>query len=452
MKHLTHNKKGSVLIITLVLGTVSTVIMMAMASYALFEHRATSHKHYRDSALHIAEAGISYYRWHLAHDPDDFWDGNATSTPGPYVHDYTDKDGNIIGTFSLEIDAPSAGENIVTIRSTGRTLAKPNSERTLQVRMGKASLADFTFLQNSNMSFSPTTIVSGKVHSNGGIEFNGTTDAEVQSARETYTVSGVERDGVWGDGGPAEFFQFPIPTVDFDSISGDLALLKSLAEEPEGYHRNSSGSQGYHVIFLANGTFDLYRVTSKLGYCQWWGWCVGQWYDIGNTTFIENASIPSNGAMFFDDDVWVEGVVNGRVTVAAGRFPENSSNYRKIYISDNITYNEVGSDDVLGLIAQGDIIVPLNVPEDMTIQAAALSQHGGIGRPLYRSSYANSLQDNLTFFGSQLGFESNGWKWGTPPVSGFTNTNHIYDGNLRYSPPPGFPTKDTYDLISWEEL
>ena len=26
----------------------------------------------QEAALHIAEAGVNYYRWHLAHDPDDF--------------------------------------------------------------------------------------------------------------------------------------------------------------------------------------------------------------------------------------------------------------------------------------------------------------------------------------------------------------------------------------------
>lgn len=453
-KKLRKDKSGSMLMLVLVFGSVSIMmITLGISTYGLMEHRASNYRHNTEASLHIAEAGISYYRWHLAHDPDDFWDGNATGTPGPFVHDFEDKDGNVVGRFSLDIEEPLAGSTLVTINSTGWMLAQPDSRRTIRVRMGKPSLADFTFLQNANMRFSPTTIVSGKVHSNGGIEFNGTTDAPVQSARETYNSgsSGIQN-GVWGAGGPEEFWEFPVPGVDFDSVSADLAAIRDMAMEPEGFYRAASGRQGYHVEFLANGTFNLYTVQSRIPYCQWWGRCRQQRYDLGGENFNGNFAIPANGAMFFEDDVWVDGVVDGRVTVAAGRFPENPSTYREIYISDNITYEEVGSDDVLGLIAQGDIIVPLNVPEDMTIQAAALSQYGSIYRPLYRSNYQNSLQNSLTFFGSQISFNGGGWKWGTPPVSGFFNTNHIYDGNLRYFVPPGFPTGDTYELISWEEV
>ena len=57
--------------------------------------------------------------------------------------------------------------------------------------------------------------------------------------------------------------------------------------------------------------------------------------------------------------------------------------------------------------------------------------------------------------GSQISFARGGWKYVTAAgvvVSGFIVTNHLYDGNLRYFPPPGFPVGNVYDLISWEEL
>jgi len=37
-------------------------------------------------AFAIAEAGIEYYRWHLAHAPADYQDG--TGKAGPYIHNY----------------------------------------------------------------------------------------------------------------------------------------------------------------------------------------------------------------------------------------------------------------------------------------------------------------------------------------------------------------------------
>lgn len=438
------DQRGTMLVLILVFGAVAfTIIITGVASYGLFESRASNRVYARDTAFHIAEAGVNYYRWHLAHAPTDYQDG--TGQPGPYVHQFYDKDGNHIGYFSLEIDPPLSGTTVVTVRSTGWTVWQPDSRRTVQVRLGFPGLTDYTFLENANMRFSPTTVVRGQVHSNGGIEFNGTTDAPVRSARDTYD-SGCcgTKPGVWGSGGPTEFWEYPVPAVDFFGITADLANIRDMAMNG-GIHLTSSGASGWHLVFQNDGTFDLYRVTSRWCYWTFWGWAC---YDIGNETFVQTYTIPANGAIFVEDRTWVEGVVDGRVTVGAGRFPVQPSTYQDLIIADNLTYEQQASDDVIGLIAQDDIIVPRNVPNDMTIEAAALAQFGQIIRPGYWYHTRNSL----TFFGSQISYAGGGWKYGTPPISGFIYTNHLYDGNLRYYPPPGFPVGNTYELISWEEL
>src|SRR3989338_3354825 len=110
----------SMLIFVMIFGSIAfTIIILGVSGYALFEHRASTKLYLRDMSLHIAEAGVNYYRWHLAHNPTDYTDG--TGQPGPYIHEYKDKDGNAIGSFSLAIDPPPAGTTIVTVRSTGWT-------------------------------------------------------------------------------------------------------------------------------------------------------------------------------------------------------------------------------------------------------------------------------------------------------------------------------------------
>jgi len=42
----------------------------------------------------------------------------------------------------------------------------------------------------------------------------------------------------------------------------------------------------------------------------------------------------------------------------------------------------------------------------------------------------------------------NGWG---QTVSGYRNTETIYDSNLTYNPPPGFPTTGEYQILQWEE-
>ena len=44
----------------------------------------------REQAMQIADAGINYYQWHLAHFQTDYQDG--TGVAGPYVHEYIDRD------------------------------------------------------------------------------------------------------------------------------------------------------------------------------------------------------------------------------------------------------------------------------------------------------------------------------------------------------------------------
>lgn len=437
---------GSILLFTLVFGAVASLIIISgVASYAVFENKASNRKHDRDLAFHIAEAGINYYRWHLAHNQTDYTDG--MDQPGPYQHPYNDKDGNPLGYYSLNITPPLSGSTVVIVESTGWTITSPNATRKIRVRMGAPALTDYTFLSNAGLNFSFTTVVHGPVHSNNNIRFDGTTDSWVKS--HTF---------IQGGGGPKSFWQYPVPQIDFFSVTADLAKIRDLADNG-GLHLTSSGKEGYQMVFNGN-SFALYKVTSKDCYNgegrwrkKWSGW---YWdgaiycFDIGNRVFAQNYTIPANGAIFVEDNVWIEGTVNGRVSIGVGKFPVQEP-YKRIFISNNLTYAAKASDDVIGLLAQGDIVVPYEAPDVMEIDAALLSQFDKIYRPFY---YEN-MKDTLTIFGSQISYDGGGWKyvngWGNV-ISGFVNTNHSYDANLRFYPPPGFPVGTTYELISWEEV
>ncbi|PIR76526.1 MAG: hypothetical protein COU32_01530 [Candidatus Magasanikbacteria bacterium CG10_big_fil_rev_8_21_14_0_10_42_10] len=453
-KRVRQNVRGSLLLFVMIFGSVAfTLIVLGVSSYAMFENQASNKKQFRDLSFHIAEAGVNYYRWHLAHSPEDYQDG--TGVEGPYVHEFQDKDGNVIGYFSLDIVPPLTGTTIVSIRSTGWVASQEQSSRTIAVRVGYPALTDFSFVENSEMRFSQTSIVHGKLHSNDGIEFNGITDSIMQSAKETYNpqYGPADSPGIWGDGGPTTFWDFPVPPKDFNAITTDLASIRD-ASDAGGLHFYSSGKEGYHMIFQADGTFKLYTVTKRQKYTDYCktvynGYCYSGnvYYDIQNETYDATYAIPANGAIFVEDDIWVEGVVNGHVSVGAGRFPVLESTYQEIYPIGDITLLEKESTNVIGLIAQGDIVYPYNVPNDMVVEAALLSQFKKIYRP-----YFSNTKNSLTIFGSQISYDGGGVKWGNPVVSGFINTIYIYDGNLRYLVPPGFPVEPTYELISWEEI
>src|SRR3989338_3706411 len=131
----TSTRQGSIVIQVLAFATISVVILSGFVGWGVMSVRIARHSEAREQALQIAEAGVDYYRWHLAHAESDYQDG--TGATGPYVHDYNDKNEIKIGTFSLEITPPPLGSTLVTITSTGSVLYDPTVGRTIQTKLAK---------------------------------------------------------------------------------------------------------------------------------------------------------------------------------------------------------------------------------------------------------------------------------------------------------------------------
>jgi len=445
------NQSGNVLLFVMVFGAISfSLIVLGVSGYAILENRASSHKHNREAAFQIAEAGANYYRWHLAHNKTDYQDG--TGQPGPYVHDFTDKDGNVIGHFSLNITPPD-GSTIVTVESTGWLDSQPESKRTIKVRLGFPALTDYAFLTNTDVWIGNDEIIHGKFHANGGIRFDGTSDAPVTSAVPDYLCQPYHgcgsqtKPGIWGQGGPQNYWSFPVPAQDFSAVTAKLAEIKENTQPPAtGLYLSSSGQQGWRLEFLSNGTIDVYKVNTTNCYkakdvnSNKYFWpCI----DVATLGTPTNYSMPANGYIYVEDNVWVDGVVNGRATVG-------TASGKSIIINGNLVYQTKDDNHVLGLIAEQNILIPHDSPDVLEIDAALLAQNGAAKRYYY----PGDLKTSLTIYGSVI---SNGlwtWSWvsgGGAIVSGYRTTNSTYDVNLTYSPPVGFPVGSEYNLISWEE-
>lgn len=103
----------------IVFGSIFLTILGALASYVLSENSLQNNATSKARGLAIAEAGLEYYRWHLAHFPLDLQ--NGTGAPGPYSIPYQDPEGGQTGTISLAITGnTSCGEvTSIDIASTG---------------------------------------------------------------------------------------------------------------------------------------------------------------------------------------------------------------------------------------------------------------------------------------------------------------------------------------------
>lgn len=484
-----NRKSGQILIQAVVFGTISVVLIGGLISWAGVNIKASRLAVLREQAIQIAEAGIDYYRWHLAHAQTDYQDG--TGAPGPYIHNFNDKDGNQIGTFTLEITPPSNGSTIVTIKSTGRVLEDPTISRGIIARLAIPSLAKYAVVANDNMRFGDGTEVFGPIHSNGGIRFDGLAHNLITSSRADYDDPDHTGNNEFGvhthknippatgvndtfrplEAPPnsvttrADVFEagraFPVPAVDFVGLTSDLSSMKTKAQANSRYF-SASGALGYRIVLKTNDTFDLYRVTqlhtasnscitnSNVGQSGW-----GTWSIRANTgqTFIANYSFPADGIIFVEDNLWIDGQINtARLTIASGRFPDSPATRPSITVNNDLLYTNYDGQDVISLISQGNFNVGMVSEDNLRIDSAIVSQNGRAGRYYYASQCTTYYQRSvLTLYGMIASNLRYGFAY--TDGTGYATRNIIYDANLLYGPPPSFPlTSDQYQIISWEEV
>lgn len=482
------NKDGVITTYVLVFGAVFLLLISGLLGFILLQLRQASQKIAWNQALHIAEAGIDHYRWHLRHFPNDLQDGNSwccqnppCSTCGPYEHSFADPLSKVEGKFSLEIQGKIQCGKItgVTITSIGSTSQFPAIERKVKVKYVRSSVADYAYLLNDNVWAGSDREIKGPYHSNGGIRMDGENKALVTSAKQDWICtssfgcdtcpsdcrlegSNCLCPGVFTTAnGNEELFRYPVPPFDFEGITMDLAEIKNLTKnQGQGIYLPPSGKEGYYVI-LKKGTIDVYKIL-ELGAVyaydleQGWHW---EYSKISKKeTTPQSFSIPSACSLVFvEDDLWIEGEVRGKVTVVSADL-ENPAKETNVWLTGNITYTKKDGSDGLVLLGQHNNLIGLKVPSNMELQGIYIAQTGHFGRNHYScSDYPQDcIKDYLEVFGSIVseGREGTQWiySWGGI-ASGFKKRENIYDPQQSFSPPPFLPyTSETFEFKEWEEL
>ncbi|NTW15634.1 MAG: hypothetical protein HGA38_04705 [Candidatus Moranbacteria bacterium] len=478
---------GSILTYVLVIMMVVSILLVSILQYVSSQIRNAQYAVSREQAFQVAEQGIQFYKWYLAHQTDGrtaqqiqaFWDsGTAFGVGSDYVADVSDPSGGVMGTYRLRVTPPQSGSTVVWVESTGEMSRYPGKTRTIRVRFRRPSWSEHTVLANDFMRFGEGTEVYGMIMSNGGVRFDGlahnvVTSAAVSADDEDHSggnehgvhthvrippSSGVSstplsselatqtvrsRQDVFMAGR-----EFPVTSTDFNGVLGDLGYMRSEAQAGRGRYFNSSGS-GRRIILKTNGTYDVctvndynsstnviinYLKNSGSGTC---GSCSGQ--------CLSNYPIVQNGVIFVEDNVWLEGQVSGkRITVTAANL-SGGSFAPSVFIPNNVRYTNYDGTDVIGIIGQRDVEIPSNAANTLRIDGALLAQQGRVGMENY-----GVHRDTITVFGAIATNDRYGFAWTNG--TGYENRNLFYDNNLLYYPPPYFPTGTQYRLDLWEEL
>lgn len=470
-QHSLQKNTGFLLIVVLVFGAIFFTITSAFIGYIVTQSQVVEQRYHLDLASDIAEAGLNYYKWFLAHYPDDVT--NGTGLPGPYVQTYSDPEGGAIGEYSLTIASSTYCGQVASIdvSSTGRVNGA-NVERTLSARYARPTVAEYAFIINSNVWAGSSLSIVGPYHSNQGIRMDGTNYSTVTSGVNTWSCTASfgctptqTRDGVFTTTANANslLFSYPSPPINFNTLTVDLANMQARAQDPTsgGIYIPSSGIYGYRVTFNSNDTVTVRRVTNVRAYSAYS-------QELGNHTerniiqtttnygtFTINPNCP---LIYVADKVWLEGTVNQKVTIAAAG-TDYYGNDPDIILQSNITYVDPAEDGLLA-IAENNVLIGVDVPNILNLSGIFIAQRGRFGRNHYTSgglpsSYGSYYErSTLNMIGTVVSNGRVGTQWtsGGSFLSGFHIRNNSYDRNLVDNPPPLVPnTSDVYEFIEWRE-
>jgi len=461
---------GIIITYVLVFGSIFLIIFGGLVDLLLTQWRNSSQRLAWNQSLHVAEAGINYYKWCINNNIED----NCS-----IQKDYLDSEGKKIGEFSLDVTpSVTCGEAIQKeIISTGKIEKYDNMERKISVIYARPSVAKYSYILNDNVWIGADHTIRGPYHSNGGIRIDGENQSTVTSAAENWvctdsfgcspcpTSAGCKMQqtncvcpGVFTTAnGNESLFQYPIPPFDFGSITIDLAKMKIAAKNSGIYLFPSSSinsqAKGYHIILNNNGTFTariITGLTSTYAYSLEEGWHYDN-FTISSEYFYNDYSIPSScSAIFVEDNLWIEGTVKGKVAIASANLIDSNTD-TDIVLPNSINYETLDGSDGLSLTAEKNILIGPQSPNQMILRGIFTAQKGRFGR----NHYPNNIKQQLEIVGAVVSNGRVGTQWtsGSQIISGYRERESYFDSNLIYNAPPFVSyLSPEFQMVRWQEV
>ncbi|MDP2926710.1 MAG: hypothetical protein Q8N65_01050, partial [bacterium] len=439
--------KGIIVTYALVFGTLFLLMLSGLLGFILLQLRQSAQKAAAAESLEIAEAGIDFYRWCLNH-------GIVSTCQGE--RDYFDPGGNLLGRFSLQANSSlTCGQTVYgEARSEGWTLKYPQLKRKIKVFYGKTSLAKYSYILNNNVWIGGDHEIKGPYHSNGGVRMDGENQSLMTSAKQSWictssfgcsacpTSSGCSIQGsdcvcpgvfTTTQNSNPNLFSYPVPSFDFDGITIDLSQMKSAAQSGGIYLQPSvninSQGKGYRLKFTSAGQVEIWIITglsATYAYSLEEGWHY-DYFTISNQYLYQTLPVPSSCSLIFvEDNLWPEGTVKGKVTVASANLINPNLDTDTV-LAANLNYTINDGSDGLTLMAEKNILIGPQSPNQMELKGIFLAQKGRFSR----NHYPGNLREKLEIVGSIGSHGRVGTQWisGSVIVSGYLKRESAVDVN-----------------------
>jgi len=463
-------QSGQLLVLVLVFAGVFMILISAFVGSMISQSQSIKFRYDFQQATDIAESGLNYYRWYLAHNPGDISGGG--------VYEYIDQElGTRMGEFELNINSNSYCGQVASIEveSRGRSDNNPAAEAVISATYKRPTVSEYSFITNSGVWFGGGSLV-GPIHSNQGLRMEAAHNSAIGSGQATWNCDssfGCDPEisnapGVYSSGSLSTpgLFQYPVDPIDFAGLTLDLSLMRTLAQNSGGIHFGPTSDWGYLVNFNGDSTVDISRVTGTESYRSYPGsGCCWIWTErnIITSSVLIADDVPIDNdcpILFLEDKVWVQGTINQKVSLAAADLDDTTET--NIVINDDVTYVPGANAGFLA-IAEDDVDINLVIPgENLDLHGIYIAQDGRFGRDQYSTSVLPSYLDpfvvlgNFTFLGTQVSNQRavTNWVSGGTVFSGFGGSGggSSFDRDQIDNPPPLTPTtNDVYELQDWRQ-
>jgi hypothetical protein len=425
---------GATLIV--VMAIITAVLLVAVALFVLGTGESGVVEFNVDDAraFYLAEGGLDRARTWLEdqakHDPPIYPSSGQFEDQvlGGGRYDVDIQKRSIANPWVVEYDVVSTGLVDQAVRQVHAIL---RNESYAQYLYFADHMDDIWFITGDSLN--------GRVHANGHIRLSGSPwfGMKVTSSQNEFII--------WQGSTPIfeAGYELGVPEIPLP-ITNQLVADLSADAASGGFHGPAlSGPEAKYEIELGrNGNLGYlsYRKYEKVHGSYSWS----NWFDVR----IDG----TNGVMWFDEPVYIKGVLDGQLTVGCSY---------DIFIVDDITYEESvpghgpipGGNDILGLVSAEDIIVaetPANY-DDVEIHAHMMALHQSFTVENYNQGpprgdlilYGGFAQKNQGPVGQ---FMHNG-----SLIHGYSKKYH-YDPNLIQNSPPGYPPTGKYLIMSWEDV